>query len=118
MLENWNGMDVFRDSFNHYSFGAVCQFLFEYVAGIRPTFEAAGFKNFVLKPVIGGSLTWAEATYRSVNGEIYSCWDKEGSIYRYRCSVPENSVARLVLPDGQTKCLNAGKYEFKGVINE
>lgn len=55
--ENWNGFDVFRDSLNHYSIGAVCQFLFEYVAGIRPTFDAPGFKEFELKPVPGGSLT-------------------------------------------------------------
>ena len=47
--------DVFRDSFNHYSLGAVCQFLFEYVAGIRPV--KPGFKEFELSPVTGGSLT-------------------------------------------------------------
>ena len=113
MLENWNGMDVFRDSFNHYSFGAVCQFLFEYVAGIRPTFDAPGFKEFELRPIIGGSLTWAEASYRTRDGVIRSRWERcdDGAVYS--CTVPEGTTARLCLPDGSKRRLQAGTYRCK-----
>ena len=114
MLENWDGMDVFRDSFNHYSFGAVCQFLFEYVAGIRPTFDAPGFQEFELRPVIGGSLTWAEGTYKTRYGTIRSRWEREGKNFVYTCTVPEGTTARLTLPDGCTKTLTAGNYRFEG----
>ena len=117
MLENWDGMDVFRDSFNHYSFGAVCQFLFEYVAGIRPTFDAPGFKEFELKPVIGGSLTWAEASYRTQYGLIYSRWEKDGDRFVYTCTVPEETRAHLTLPDGRTETLCAGNYRFEGELH-
>ena len=51
MPENWDGFDRFRDSFNHYSLGAVCQFLFEYIGGIRPRFDKPGFEEFDLIPV-------------------------------------------------------------------
>lgn len=112
MLENWNGMDVFRDSFNHYSFGAVCQFLFEYVAGIRPTFDAPGFRAFELKPVIGGSLTWAEASYQTRYGVIRSRWERDTGSIRYACEVPHRTTAYLTLPNGQKHTLNGGKYEF------
>lgn len=114
MLENWDGMDVFRDSFNHYSFGAVCQFLFEYVAGIRPTFDAPGFREFELKPVIGGSLTWAEAKYKTQYGLIRSHWEKSGTHFAYTCTVPTGTTAYLTLPDGKIEELTAGEYHFEG----
>ena len=112
MLENWDGMDVFRDSFNHYSFGAVCQFLFEYVAGIRPMFDHPGFAEFGLKPITGGSLTWAEASYQSPHGLIRSRWEKQGDQLRYACTVPEGTIAHLTLPDGTKQTLQGGSYAF------
>ena len=112
MLENWNGLDAFKDSFNHYSFGAVCQFLFEYVAGIRPTFEAPGFEKIILKPMPGGSLTWAEGRYHSKFGTICSGWKIENNCFYYHCTVPKHTTATLYLPDGSTKNLCAGIYDF------
>ena len=117
MLENWDSMDVFRDSFNHYSFGAVCQFLFEYVAGIRPTFGAPGFQEFELQPVIGGSLTWAEGSYQTQFGTIESRWERDGKHFFYRCAVPEGTTAHLTLPDGGTEALSAGNYCFEGELH-
>jgi alpha-L-rhamnosidase len=105
---------VFRDSFNHYSFGAVCQFLFEYVAGIRPTFDAPGFKEFELHPIIGGSLTWAEGSYKTRYGTIRSRWERHDNSFLYACTVPEGTTAYLTLPDGSTKLLSAGNYRFEG----
>lgn len=113
MLENWDGLNVFRDSFNHYSFGAVCQFLFEYVAGIRPTFDAPGFHKILLKPVPGGSLTWAEASYKSKQGLICSGWKTENGKFKYHCTIPCNATACLVLPDGSNHELVAGEYHFE-----
>lgn len=113
MLENWNGMDQFQDSFNHYSFGAVCQFLFAYVAGIRPTFDAPGFEQMILKPTPGGSLTWAEASYKSKYGLICSGWKSENGKFQYHCTVPNHTTARLTLPDGSTHRLGAGEHNFK-----
>ena len=110
--ENWNGFDAFRDSLNHYSLGAVCQFLFEYVAGIRPTFDAPGFQEFELKPVPGGSLTWAEGEYNTKYGHISSGWKMENNTFFYHCTVPEKTTAHLCLPDGSRHTLGAGSYHF------
>lgn len=113
MLENWNGLDTFKDSFNHYSFGAVCQFLFEYVAGIRPTFDAPGFRTFILKPMPSGSLTWAEGKYKTKNGTIRSGWKIKGQKLAYHCTVPENTTACLYMPDGSIHELIPGEYHFE-----
>lgn len=112
MLENWDGLDVFRDSFNHYSFGSVCQFLFEYVAGIRPTFDDPGFKKIVLKPTPGGSLTWAEASYKTKYGTVFSQWEIENGRFDYFCTVPVNTTATLQLPSGRIYDLPAGDHRF------
>ena len=114
MLENWRGMDTFRDSFNHYSFGAVCQFLFEYVAGIRPMMEAPGFLSFDLRPVIGGDLTWAKGSYNTKYGLIESGWEREQDRFTYTCRVPEGTTAHLTLPDGRIMALGGGNYTFDG----
>jgi alpha-L-rhamnosidase len=115
MIENWNGMDVFRDSFNHYSFGAVCQFFFEYIAGIRPTFDAPGFREFELRPVIGGSLTWAEAAYKTQYGVIRSRWERDGGNICYCCEVPNGTKAHLILPDGRNEILTGGTYKYDAI---
>jgi len=113
MLENWDGLDVFRDSFNHYSFGAVCQFLFEYVAGIRPTFVAPGFEKIILKPTPGGNLTWAEGEYKSRSGIIRSGWRIEKGCFTYHCTIPNQTTAYLTLPNGISYEFGAGSHIFK-----
>ncbi len=113
MPENWNGMDVFRDSFNHYSFGAVCQFLFEYVAGIRPSFDAPGFREFELRPILGGSLTWAEGVYKTRFGAIRSRWEKKDNRICYTFTIPEGTAAHVILPDGSSESLGPGTYQRK-----
>lgn len=112
MPENWDGLDKFRDSFNHYSFGAVCQFLFEYVAGIRPTFAAPGFREFELHPVPGGTLTWARGSHQTKYGKIESRWEIKNQRFHYHCVVPLGTRAKLTLPDGTVKQLDSGSYDF------
>ncbi len=114
MPENWNGPDQFRDSFNHYSLGAVCQFLFEYVAGIQPL--KPGFKEIGLRPVIGGSLAWAEGTYKTDHGLIVSKWIRNKKEYACHFEVPEGMKAHVILPDEREMTLNAGVYDLKGVL--
>ena len=113
MLENWNGMDLFQDSFNHYSFGAVCQFLFEYVAGIQPTYDAPGFRKVVLKPTPGGSLTWAKGEYKTKYGILQSEWHIADGMFHYSCSIPEMVTATLQLPSGDMYVLASGKHRYK-----
>jgi alpha-L-rhamnosidase len=96
-------------SYNHYSPGAVCSFLFTHVAGIRIKDE----NTFEIKPVPGGSLTYARAYWRSIYGEIESSWEKENGKIIFRISVPSNCKADVHLTDGTIRNVEAGQYEFE-----
>ena len=95
-------------SLNHYSPGAVCQWLFDTCAGIR----VEGENHFVIAPVPGGELTHAEASYRSLYGEVKSRWEKTESGIQYSITIPSNCTAEIRLADGRTENVTAGKYQF------
>jgi len=118
VLENWFGMEKFAASFNHYSLGAVCQFFFEYILGIRSDFENPGFKKFYLQPIVGGELTFAKGEYKSIQGVIRSEWKVENNTFYYSCSVPKTTTALLTLPNGEQHTLTEGNYEFSCSMRE
>ena len=103
--ESWEG-DISR---NHYSPGAVCQWLFDTVCGIC----ADGENHFVLAPVPGGTLTNAEASYISLYGEVKSRWEKTDGGVKYVFEIPANCTAEIRLPGGRTETVNAGRYEYE-----
>lgn len=94
-----NGMN----SFNHYSFGAVAQWMICHSAGIQR--DKPGFKHFLLKPGIDNqrSITQVDAYYDSPYGKIQSSWQTEAGQLRYQARVPANTSATLVLPVQDTE---------------
>jgi alpha-L-rhamnosidase len=69
-------------------------------------------KEFDLKPVIGGSLTYAEASYESIYGLIVSGWQKNSNLINYYCQIPPCTRAHLILPNGEIHQLGSGYYNF------
>ncbi|MGO1840102.1 MAG: family 78 glycoside hydrolase catalytic domain [Candidatus Microbacterium stercoravium] len=102
--EDWEG----RESRNHYSPGAVCQWLFDTVAGIR----VAGENRFVVRPVPGGTLSHASATYLSAYGRVTSSWRRYGEDTSFAITIPPNTRAEVLLPDGSSRDVGAGDYVF------
>jgi alpha-L-rhamnosidase len=86
------------NSFNHYSFGAVGQWMMAYSLGIER--EQPGFKTFILQPEPdpGGHMNWAEGYYDSMYGRIKSSWRQEDDTLFYKTTVPANTSATLFLP--------------------
>lgn len=102
--ESWRGISPdgeISGSLNHYSYGAVCDFLFAGIAGIRPVWDQPGYKHFILKPTVGGTLTHAAAVYESLYGTIKSSWEKTERGVFYRFEVPANTTATMMLPGDQ-----------------
>ncbi|MBO4299040.1 MAG: alfa-L-rhamnosidase, partial [Clostridia bacterium] len=108
--EGWEGpkSDSGICSLNHYSKGAVCEWLFDTCCGIR----VDGENHFTIAPRPGGRLTHAEARYISVCGEITSGWKRDGGKTFYTITVPANCEADIRLPDGTTRTVGAGTCVF------
>ncbi|WP_340114185.1 glycoside hydrolase family 78 protein [Maribellus mangrovi] len=104
--ERWDGQkpdgsfqDVGMNSFNHYAYGAIGDWLYSRVAGIKIDENHPGYKHFILAPHPGGGLTYAKATFESVHGTIVSDWKIDGNKMKYDVEVPANTTASVILPD-------------------
>ncbi len=111
--ENWEGPYGTETpaSLNHYSKGAVCEWLFKTMCGIR----VDGENHFRIAPRPGGSFTWAEAAYNSVYGKVECRWEKLDGKTVYTVTVPANCEAEIELPGGMTGNVGAGRHCFKEV---
>lgn len=87
------------NSFNHYSFGAVGAWMYNYSLGIDRDDLSPGFKHFNLHPDPDptGEMTFAKGHYDSMYGRIESSWEKQKDLYTYRFVVPANTSATLTL---------------------
>ena len=108
--ESWEGTEAQGGiaSLNHYSKGAVCEWLFRAMCGIT----VGGENHFVIKPLPGGHFTFASAEYKSVFGDVKSGWKKENDKYTYQITIPVNCTADIILPNGEKHAVKAGKYSF------
>lgn len=108
--ERWDGYVKGRglqgagmNSFNHYAFGAVGEWMYENILGIQQDYSFPGFKQFILKPLPGGTLTWAEGSYHSISGEIKAKWKKDGNQFEYHITIPANTSATVHIPSNSTE---------------
>jgi alpha-L-rhamnosidase len=127
--ERWNALnedgkafDPQMNSYNHYAYGAVCQWLLEGVAGFRPDPDQPGFKHIIFEPVIIAELSPVKAHHDSAAGRIEAGWIVEGDTVTYEVTVPEGATGTLVLAPnyrnakldgnavGTTAPLTAGKH--------
>ena len=95
-------------SLNHYSKGAVCEWLFEGMCGIN----VDGERRFLIKPLPGGHFSFARARYMSKYGQVACGWEKSENGYKFNIQIPANTTALVVLPDGKTQEVTAGSYSF------
>lgn len=113
-VEQENGEYLLQGSLNHCGLGSVNEFLFRYILGIEADEKEPGFKHIILKPTIGGSLTYAKGSYESVYGTIVSEWEKsEDGTVTYHTVIPANTSATLILPDGECMELKSGEHTIQ-----
>lgn len=113
ILESWDGVQKYFGSFNHYSFGAVCDYMFQYICGIQQDKKYPGYKHFYLRPYPGGSLNYAKASYESCWGKIKMEWQKKEEKMVYKFAIPVGTTAEIVLPKGTTYSVGSGNYQIE-----
>jgi alpha-L-rhamnosidase len=104
MWERWNSDQMLADpgmnSFNHYAYGAVGEWLYREVAGIESEFADPGFHRIHLHPEFDAKLGSVIATYDSIYGPITSNWNVAGSKTTWKAVIPANTTAVFYLPTG------------------
>lgn len=105
------------NSFNHYAYGCVAEWLWETAAGIAADPAQPGFKHIIMKPVPDKRLGSLEAEYDSAAGMIKSAWNYDGDVWRWTFTVPEGATASVTLPgESESKDYTAGTYTVEKEI--
>ncbi len=101
------------NSFNHYAYGCVCEWLWETVAGISADTSDPGFRRIILKPVPDKRLGFVKAELKTPSGVIKSDWRYDGDKWIWNFSVPEGAVAEVTIPGETTvREYRAGSYNI------
>jgi len=105
--ERWDGyvggrgfQDAGMNSFNHYAFGSIGEWICRVVLGINPDEDRPGFEHFTLRPLPGGGLTWARGSHDSIRGKISSEWKVDADSAVFGFTIPANSSATVHIPAG------------------
>jgi alpha-L-rhamnosidase len=103
--EHWDGLkpdgtmwSADMNSFNHYAYGAIGDWLYRVAAGIDTDIEKPGYKHILMKPQPGGDLTHVEAELQTLYGRAAISWSIEGLEMTVTAAVPHNATAHIVLP--------------------
>jgi len=103
--ERWNGIrpdstfePASMNSFNHYAYGAIGDWMYRVVAGLDTYDDAPGYKHIKIKPHIGGGLTNASASLQTYYGKVSSGWKVDGNKIILDIEIPANTKATLLIP--------------------
>jgi alpha-L-rhamnosidase len=122
--ERWNGDtgNPAMNSFNHYAFGAVGEWLYRYLAGIDMALDSTGFEEIVIHPYVIDGIDYVRAEHDSIRGTIISGWRRtpSGGI-TMEVTIPANTRAIVNVPVGpkeaiteQGKKLNQDEIALRG----
>ena len=115
--ERWNSYTLEEgmhqksmNSFNHYAYGCVCEWIWESAAGIASDPAAPGFKHIIMRPIPDKRLGHLTAEYNSSAGTIRSAWRYEGDKWIWDFTIPEGATASVTVPGEGVKEYQGGSY--------
>lgn len=119
MWERWNSYskktgfgDVGMNSFNHYAYGAIGEWMYNTVAGIELDPNIPGYKHIIIRPHPGGGLTAAQGTLRTRYGNVGCAWKIEAGELKVAVLIPPNTRATVYIPGLKVNKVLAGSYEY------
>jgi alpha-L-rhamnosidase len=103
--ERWNGEKPDHsfetpgmNSFNHYAYGAIGDWMYRVMVGIDTKEDAPGYKGIIIRPNPGGSLTKAEGSLDTYYGTVKSAWRLENGQFLLDVEIPANTTATIYIP--------------------
>lgn len=117
--EHWDGKkpdDTFwspdMNSFNHYAYGSIGDWLYRCVSGIEIHEDSPGYKHFMIRPYPGDALEHVSCSYESIYGTIFSQWKREGGKICYKVRIPANTTATICLEGREPREVGSGTHHF------
>jgi alpha-L-rhamnosidase len=106
--ERWDGQkpdgsfqDKGMNSFNHYAYGAIGEWMYRVMAGIEIDPAAPGYKHILIQPQPGGGFTSVKASHQTMYGKVSSAWTLKDGKFELSVEVPANTKATVRLPKAQ-----------------
>lgn len=109
IMEDGNFWSADMNSFNHYAYGSVADWVYSVAAGINTVESAPGYEKILIAPVPDERLDWLQAKVETRRGLVSSKWSKEEDFWRYEIITP---VETTVIIDGVSHQVLAGTYYF------
>ena len=114
--ERWDGLkpdgsfqDKGMNSFNHYAYGAIGEWMYRVMAGIEIDPAAPGYKHTLIQPRPGGGFTSASASHMTLYGRVSSAWKTDGGAFELAVEIPPNTTATVRLPDARLAQVTEGR---------
>jgi alpha-L-rhamnosidase len=111
--EHWDGLkpdgtmwSADMNSFNHYAYGAICDWVFSTLGGLDTDRTKVGFARSIIHPCPGGGITWAETKYESGYGQLALRWEISGGNITITVTVPPNTRSEVTLPQAEPGPIN------------
>ena len=119
--ERWDGQkpdSTFQtpgmNSFNHYAYGAIGDWMYRVMAGIDTDPAGPGYKKIIIRPHPGGGLTKADATLQTYYGQVRSAWTINNDQLNWQVEIPANTRATLYIPVKEGGSVKEGNAEVQG----
>lgn len=116
--EHWDGINENGDvwspsmnSYNHYAYGAVADWMYGVAAGINTSTRKPGYEHIILKPMPSKQLSYVKASVDTRRGTVRSEWSIDGDSVTYKFTVPDGSTADIILGD-KVYNVAGGDYEY------
>lgn len=113
--ERWDGQkpdssfqNAGMNSFNHYAYGAIGEWMYQHITGIQADPQQPGFKSVIIRPAPGGGLTHAKASLQTSYGKLESGWKKDGDLILLELIIPANTNATVYFKTGTAENIREG----------
>lgn len=130
MWERWNSYtkdrgfgDAGMNSFNHYAYGSIGEWMYNTVAGIDLDPDRPGYKHIVIRPqppeLTGKDetdITWAKGELLTRYGTVACAWKRNRKRFSAKVTIPPNTTATVILPGMKPRDVPAGTYAFTATL--
>jgi len=117
MWERWNSYSHEKgfgsagmNSFNHYAYGAIGQWMYKDIAGLWYDESNPGYKNILFEPKLGGGFSFANATHETPYGTAYSSWKVIDGVMEWTVIIPPNATGTITFPTQNVKSIRINGY--------